>query len=141
MTRDIGINIDVIVHATESLEKIYGSFEDMFGIRRDKFEVRHTTGHFDNQIILLSANIVMDAASKVVTRLASDIATHEKEAILESINDDADDGIYVRLDKQDFVLGKISLGQQNAIKFRIYARQYRKKSLGQMCQELLGMEG
>lgn len=53
----IEISIDVIVHATEDISKIFQSFEESLEIRQDDFAIKETRGHYDNPIIMLNASI------------------------------------------------------------------------------------
>ena len=50
------VKIDVILHATENIDKIFESFLYNLNLERKDFEVQNLTGHFDNPITLLSVS-------------------------------------------------------------------------------------
>ena len=58
MAHKIEITIDVIVHATEDILKIYQSFEDVLNLKEDDFTLEEVEGHYENPIIMLKAKIV-----------------------------------------------------------------------------------
>jgi len=58
------VTIDVIIHATEDISKIYQSFEKLLDLKEENFTIHETTGHYDNPIILLNAKIVKKEAQK-----------------------------------------------------------------------------
>ena len=57
MNRKIEVTVDVIIHATEDISKIFQSFEKLFELKKEDFAVNHTTGHFENPITMLNAKI------------------------------------------------------------------------------------
>ena len=57
MSLNVEVKIDVILHATESQEKIFHAFEENFGLKEENFKIKNLTGHFENPIILLSMNL------------------------------------------------------------------------------------
>ena len=58
MVEKLEVAINVIVHATEDIAKIFEAFEEMFELSDDDFEIQHTTGHFENPITILNAKLV-----------------------------------------------------------------------------------
>ena len=50
MSIHVEVKIDVILHATESEEKIFDSFLKYFGIKQEEFQIQNLMGHFDNTI-------------------------------------------------------------------------------------------
>ena len=57
MADKIEVTIDVIVHATEDISKIFQSFEEILELEEEEFSVSETTGHFENPITLLNITI------------------------------------------------------------------------------------
>ena len=43
MSLNAEVKIDVILHATESQEKIFTAFQESFGIEQEKFQVQNLT--------------------------------------------------------------------------------------------------
>ena len=62
------VKIDVILHATENLDKIFESFLYNLNLERKNFEVQNLTGHFDNPITLLSVNLKKKNAATLISK-------------------------------------------------------------------------
>jgi len=58
MVSKIEVTIDVIVHATEDISKIFQSFEDVLEIKEEDFTIEEVNGHYENPIIMLNVNLV-----------------------------------------------------------------------------------
>ena len=58
MIDKIEVTIDVIVHATEDISKIFQAFEELLDLKKEDFTVHETTGHFENPITMLNTKIV-----------------------------------------------------------------------------------
>lgn len=52
MSNKLEITIDVIVHATEDMTKIFQPFNEIFDIEEEIFNKTETTGYFENPIII-----------------------------------------------------------------------------------------
>jgi hypothetical protein len=50
MISKIEVTIDVIVHATEDISKIFQSFEDVLEIKEEDFAIEEVNGHYENPI-------------------------------------------------------------------------------------------
>lgn len=130
MKEQIEISIDVIIHATEDIEKFYTSFEEIFKLDKEEFTIQNLTGHFDNPIVLLSAKISKKIASGFLKNLISNLTKSELNYLVENIEEFiADSALHLRIDKQEFVKGSIHLEDKNAIKIRIYIPVYKKKEI------------
>ena len=138
MSDKLEIKIDVIIHATEDIKKFHKAFEGLFGIKEDQFTIQEMTGHFDNPIIMLGTKITGDTARKIIEKISSKISEYEKEEILESLEQRTEgSGMYMRLDKQEFVQGNIIPEQKNAIKLRVYTPVYQKREIIEAYKALL----
>ena len=137
MSNKTEITIDTIVHATEDINKFYNSFEKLFGIDQEQFKIQEFEGHFDNPIIMLNTKIT-NQSEKILRKLSSGLSMREKDQVLETLEERMDDSsLYLRIDKQEFVEGKISLEEKNAIKLKIYTPVYKKKEILQEYKNLL----
>lgn len=58
MVNNLEVTIDVIVHATEDISKIFHSFNEVLDIKEEEFSINETTGHFDNPITILNVKII-----------------------------------------------------------------------------------
>ena len=45
MIDKIRVTIDVIIHATEDISKIYQSFKELLNLKEENFTIHETTGH------------------------------------------------------------------------------------------------
>jgi hypothetical protein len=85
MDAKLEVTIDVIVHATEDISKFFESFEEVFEIKREEFTVDHTTGHFENPIILLNAKIEKIQAQKFVENLMQLLSKDQINEMIQEI--------------------------------------------------------
>lgn len=128
MVDKLDVTIDVIIHATEDISKFLKSFEEIFEIKREDFISNHTTGHFDNPITILNAKIEKNQAQKFVEKLIKSLSDDQiKELIGEIEERTVDSRFHIRLDKQEFIKGKIEFKENDSIKVKIHTPIYNKK--------------
>ena len=140
MSDTIEITINMIVHATESVDKFYSASERLFGIVKDQFRIRNTMGHFDNPILMLSVKVSDKMAMRILERISLVLSRQEKQDILNTINERMDNsGLYIRISKQEFIKGNIVLEDKNAVRIRIHRPVYKKKEMVQQYQSLLNL--
>lgn len=131
------VSIDVIVHATEDIEKFYESFNEMFGLEKEEFSTSHVSGHFDNPITTLSTKLSKKEASKFLDKFLENISESQKNEIIEQIEERTENStMYLRLDKQDFVQGKIKFNEREAIRLKIHTPIYNKKDTFKVFSEV-----
>jgi RNA binding exosome subunit len=127
MANKIEVTIDVIIHATEDISKFFNMFEKMFGLKKEEFSLKNLTGHFDNPITLLNAKITKKSANNFVNTLLSKISQEQIEQIIENIEERLENSkLHLRLDKEEFVNGKLIIQEKNSVKLKIYTPIYRK---------------
>jgi len=130
MADKLEITIEIIAHATEDVEKILESFYNLLGIGADEFSRQNLTGHFDNPITVLHANIKKKAARSFVEKLISSIPDrHFKEFINDIENRLEDSILHLRFGKQDMIRGKMIPQEKDAIKLKIIIPAYNKKDI------------
>ena len=128
MNKKIEIEIELIVHATEDVTKIFQSFEETLDIKEEEFTVKETTGHYDNPIKILKAKIVKKQAQKLIKILVNTLSPDQVNKLIEEIEERTiDSRLHMRLDKQDLVSGNITITEKEPIKFKIYTPVYNKK--------------
>lgn len=129
MVEKLEVSINVIIHATEDISKFLNAFQEMFGLAEEDFSIEHTTGHFDNPITTLNSKLVKGQASKFLSIFIKNIS---KEQISEMINEieerTIDSRYHIRIDKQEFIKGKIEFQEKEAIKLKIHIPIYNKKN-------------
>jgi len=130
MAEKLEITIEVIVHATEDVEKILKAFFEQFNISEDEFSRQNLTGHFENPITLLRAKIKKNNARNFLQRLLSKIPEDQTSEIIEDIENHIQDStLYLRFGKQDLIKGKMIVQEKDAVKFKIFTPIYKKNNI------------
>jgi len=123
----IEVTIDVIIHATEDISKIFQSFEGLLELKEENFTIHETTGHFDNPIIMLNAKIVKKEARNFVKKLLGLLSIEQTNKLIEEIEErTVDSRFHMRLDKQELIKGNIVFGGKETIKIKIHTPIYNK---------------
>jgi len=128
MIDKIEVTIDVIIHATEDIVRIFQSFEEVLDLREENFTIHETTGHFDNPIIMLNAKIVKKEAQNFIKKLLKLLSSEQINELIEEIEERTiDSRFHMRLDKQELVKGNLVFGEKDTIKIKIHTPIYNKK--------------
>ena len=131
------ISIDVIIHATEDINKFFESFNEMFGLEKEEFLISHVSGHFDNPITTLSTKLSKKEASKFLDKFLEKISENQKNEIIDQIEERTENStLYLRLDKQEFVQGRIKFNEREAIRLKIHTPIYNKKDTFKVFSEV-----
>ncbi len=129
MITKIEVTIDVIIHATEDISKIFQSFEGLLELKEENFTIHETTGHFDNSIIMLNAKIVKKEARNFMKKLLGLLSIEQINELIEEIEErTVDSRFHMRLDKQELIKGNCVFGGKETIKIKIHAPIYNKKN-------------
>ena len=129
MKDKIEVTIDVIIHATEDISKIFQSFEEHLDLKEEDFAVRETTGHFDNPIVILNARIVKKQAQDFMKKFLGLLSIEQINELIEEIEErTVDSRFHIRLDKQELIKGNIIFREKDTIKLKIYTPIYNKKN-------------
>ena len=132
------VKIDVILHATENIDKIFESFLHNLNLERKNFEVQNLTGHFDNPITLLSINLKKKNAEKFISKFCDEINKTDFDEIYENIEENiSSSGLKLKISKQKMIEGKIILENKDAVKINISCPVYVKKDSKKIYQQLL----
>ena len=128
MIDKLEITIDVIVHATEDISKIFQSFYDILEIEEESFVITETTGYYENPIIMLNAKLVKKQAKSFMEKFLKLLSRNQINQLIEEIEErTADSKFYLRLDKQELIKGEVTLSEKDTIKIRIHTPIYNKK--------------
>ena len=132
------VKIDVILHATENVDKIFESLLYNLNLERNNFEVQNLTGHFNNPITLLSINLKKKNAEKFISKFCDGIGKTDFDQIYENIEENISSaGLKLKISKQKMIKGKIVLESKDAIKINISCPVYVKKDSKKIYQQLL----
>jgi hypothetical protein len=130
MIDKIEVTIDVIIHATEDISKIFQSFEEVLDLNEGNFTIHETTGHFDNPIIMLNAKIVKKEAQNFMKKFLGLLSTEQINELIEEIEErTVDSRFHMRLDKQELIKGNLEFGEKETIKIKIHTPIYNKKNI------------
>ena len=128
MIDKLEITIDVIVHATEDISKIFQSFNDILEIEENDFNVTETTGYYENPIIMLNAKLVKKQAKSFMKKFLKLLSNNQINQLIEEIEERvADSKFHLRLDKQELVKGVVKLSEKETVKIKIHTPIYNKK--------------
>ena len=128
MVNKLEITIDVIIHATEDISKIFQSFNDILEIEEESFSITETTGYYENPIIMLNAKLVKKQAKSFMEKFLKLLSSNQINQLTEEIEERiADSKFHLRLDKQELIKGVVILSEKDTIKIRIYTPIYNKK--------------
>ena len=128
MIDKIEVTIDVIVHATEDISKIFQAFEEHLDLKEEIFTVHETTGHFDNPITILNARIGKKQAQSFMKKFLESLSREQINELIEEIEERTiDSRFHMRLDKQELIKGNITFRVKDTIKLKIHTPVYNKK--------------
>ena len=128
MADKIEVTIDVIVHATEDVSKIFQSFEELLDLKEEEFTVNETTGHFENPITTLNVKIVKKQAQNFMKKLLELLPNAQINELIEEIEErTVDSRFHMRLDKQELIKGNLKVKEKDTVKIKIHTPIYNKK--------------
>ncbi len=120
MIDKIEVTIDVIIHATEDISRIFQAFEELLDLKEENFIIHETTGHFDNPITLLNAKIIKKEAQNFMKKLLELLSNKQINELIEEIEErTVDSRFHMRLDKQELIKGNFVFGEKETIKIKI----------------------
>jgi RNA binding exosome subunit len=128
MISKIEVTIDVIVHATEDISKIFQSFEDVLEIKEEDFTIEEVNGHYENPIIMLNVNLVKKQAQNFMRKLLELLPSEQVNKLIEEIEErTVNSRFHMRLDKQELIKGNLVVREKETIKLKIHTPVYNKK--------------
>ena len=137
MVDKIEITIDVIVHATEDISKIFQSFEDILDVKEEDFTIEETMGHYENPIIVLNTKIVKKQARNFMNKLLELLSAEQVNDLIEEIDErTADSKFHMRFDKQELIKGNLVIKEKDTIKLKIHTPIYNKKNTVKIFTEI-----
>ena len=128
MIDKIEVTIDVIVHATEDISKIFQSFNEVLEVKEEDFTIIETTGYFENPIIMLNAKLVKKQAQNFIKKILKVLSINQINELIKEIEERTTDSrFHLRLDKQELVKGTVVISEKDTIKIKIHTPIYNKK--------------
>jgi len=135
------IEVSAISHATEDLERVYSALRKVASeeiAKRARISRQDLKGHHGNPIVTLIMKIRgTDLMESFVQRLASRLSDGDKQLLSVELRKhiDNDGNLYIRLDKQAALLGRLSLKQEDPIRIRMKL-EIRPRTMEQMSEAL-----
>jgi RNA binding exosome subunit len=137
MVDKIEITIDVIVHATEDISKIFQSFEEILDVKEEDFTIEETMGHYENPIIVLNTKIVKKQARNFMNKLLELLSAEQVNDLIEEIDErTVDSKFHMRFDKQELIRGNLVIKEKDTIKLKIHTPIYNKKNTVKIFTEI-----
>ena len=128
MIDKLEITIDVIVHSTEDILKIFKSFDEVLEVKEEDFMNLETTGYFENPIIILNAKLIKKQAQNFMKKILKVLSINQIKELIEEIEERTTDSkFHLRLDKQELVKGVLILNEKGTVKIKIHTPIYNKK--------------
>ena len=112
--------VDLVLHATEDEGRMLQSVQEMLSISADRFSKAPSEGHFKNRIMLYKATLASREASGLAVRIVSGLNSTDREHLSRSLHEYSDErgNLYLRLDKQRLIQGKVSLTETDAVRIK-----------------------
>jgi len=135
------IEVSAISHATEDPERVYSALRNVASeeiAKKAWISRQHLKGHHGNPIVTLIMKIRgTDLMESFIQRLASRLSDGDKQILSVEFRKhvDTDGNLYMRLDKQAALLGRLSLKQEDPIRIRMKL-ETRPRTLEEMSEAL-----
>jgi RNA-binding protein len=140
MINKIEVTIDVIIHATEDISKIFQSFDEILEVKEENFTAIETTGYFENPIIMLNTKLVKKQAQNFMKKILKLLSINQINELIEEIEErTVNSRFHLRLDKQELVKGTLVISEKDTIKIKIHTPIYNKKDTKKIFTEIFQM--
>ena len=135
------IDIRFFAHATEDVDKVVEAVQHVLPsdhMEEVVFKKSNLRGHYGNSITLFEAKIKNKETIKaLVENVSSHLSELDKETLSREVNLHVEKGsLYIRLDKQAALQGKLKLCTSDPIRIRIRFRKKKIEDIVKICQEL-----
>tara|TARA_B110000438_G_C15338757_1_gene446966 strand:+ start:88 stop:516 length:429 start_codon:yes stop_codon:yes gene_type:complete len=128
MIDKLEITIDVIVHATEDISKIFQAFNEILEIDEKDFTIIETTGYYENPIMMVNTKLVKKQAKTFMKNFLKLLSNNQINELIEEIEERTiDSKFHLRLDKQELIRGVLILSEKDTVKIKIHTPIYNKK--------------
>ena len=132
------VKINLILHATENENKILEVLENVFDIEQKNFQIEQVSGHFSNQILLISSKLKKKNAQDFIKIFFSKIKKSDFQDVFDNVEDYVtSSGLSLRISKQRLVSEIVTISKEDAIKINISTPVYVKNETKKIYQELM----
>jgi RNA binding exosome subunit len=135
------VDVRFCAHATEDVEKVVMAVQNILPsdhIEDISFKRSNLEGHYGNPITFFETRIKdKETVRALVKNLSANLSSLDKEELGRTIKRYAEKGsLYIRLDKQAALQGKIKLVTSDPIHIRIRFRKSKIEDVIQICREI-----
>lgn len=119
------VEVSYLVHSTEDQQKLSRRLEEMLKMdvpgKADELE-----GHYGNKIVRVSYSMTGESASSFFANLVSSLPKEAKKELSRDLETMVDEhsALYLRLDKQSLVSGRLALGGAESVRVRVKPRLF-----------------
>ena len=140
MSPKVSLIIEIILHATEDVNKIENALQNIFDINTEDLEKEEMTGHFGNLITILKTKLSKNNAKKLISTLISKISNDDIDILEQKIDEmNTNSGLEIRISKQDLIRGKITFRKKDSVKLTITIPVYKKNEIVKIYREILNI--
>ncbi len=137
MISKIEITVNIIVHATEDISRIFQAFEEVLKLKEEDFATEESIGHYENPIIMLTTKILKKQAQDFIQELLGSLSTEQIYHLIEEIEErTVDSRFHLRLDKQELINGNVRVREKGTIQLKIFTPIYNKKDTVKIFTEI-----
>jgi RNA binding exosome subunit len=135
------VDIRFCAHATEDPDKVMKAVYNIFPSDKTEeitFNKSSLEGHYGNPITFFETRIKdKETVRALVENLSANLGSLDKEELSRELNRCVEKGsLYLRLDKQAALQGKIKLVTSDPIRIRIRFRKNKLEDLTEICREI-----
>jgi RNA binding exosome subunit len=135
------VDVRFCAHATEDVDKVVMAVQNILPsdhIEDISFKRSNLEGHYGNPITFFETRIKdKETVRDLVENLSANLSSLDKEELGRTINRYVEKGsLYIRLDKQAALKGKIKLVTSDPIHIRIRFRKSKIEDVIEICREI-----
>ena len=122
------LEISYLVHATEDQDRISSAVKTTLEIRTAP-ATEELEGHFGNKILHVSYRLTGEEASSAFASLARNLPKSARKELFENLGGNLDEHstLYLRLDRQSLVGGRLAFGGAESVRLRVKPRLFLMK--------------
>jgi RNA binding exosome subunit len=135
------VDVRFCAHATEDVDKVMEAVQNVLPsehIEDISFKRSNLEGHYGNPITFFDTRIKdKETVRALVENLSANLSSLDKEELDRTINRCVEKGsLYIRLDKQAALQGKIKFATSDPIRIRIRFRKSKTEDVIEICREI-----
>jgi RNA binding exosome subunit len=135
------VDVRFCAHATEDVDKVMEAVQNVLPsehIEDISFKRSNLEGHYGNPITFFDTRIKdKETVRALVENLSANLSSLDKEELDRTINRCVEKGsLFIRLDKQAALQGKIKFATSDPIRIRIRFRKSKTEDVIEICREI-----